>query len=216
MPRPENGGRLFRDLTGAVASVAVSPDGTSIAVGSRVRRHPRAEARLTVWEATERPAALVGRRAEPTWPVSVALAPDGKSVAVGYGDYLGFFNGDRAGQVLGGRAAERDGFAGLPRAAATSRLPFPDGRRVAVAGTGVVEIWDPAQGPRCATSRATTAGSSGWPSAPTEVAGHRRVGPDGQALGRRHRAEAADDLRPRWVRPRPGLQPRRPTTRHGE
>ena len=41
------------------------------------------------------------------------------------------------------------------------------------------------------------------------MAGHRRLGPHDQAQGRGHRRGEADDLRPRRVRPRPGLQPRR-------
>ena len=134
--------RRFGDLTGAVASVAISPDGTRIAVGTGTTS-PRAEARVTVWEVASGRMSWTAVEPGAYLTNGLAFAPDGKSLAAGYGDYFGFFNRD-LGRVKFWDVASGREIGSLPVAiGGVSRLAYaPDGKRVAVAGTGVVEIWD--------------------------------------------------------------------------
>ena len=72
--------------------------------------------------------------------MSVAFSPDGKSLAVGYGDY----SGDQVGRVKVWDVAsgkEIKAFTG-PRGGVNKVAFHPDGKRLAVAGSEVVEVWD--------------------------------------------------------------------------
>ena len=72
--------------------------------------------------------------------MSVAFSPDGKSLAVGYGAY----SGDQVGRVKVWDVAsgtEIKAFTG-PRGGVNKVAFHPDGRRLAVAGSEVVEVWD--------------------------------------------------------------------------
>jgi WD40 repeat protein/tetratricopeptide (TPR) repeat protein len=130
--------QTFRGFKGRVFTVAVSPDGNRVAVGSGFTG-PRVEARVSVWEARTGHAAW--SRNEPGLEaMSVTFSPDGKSLAVGYG----FYCGTHAGKVKVWDAAtgqETVGFGG-PIGGVTKVAYHPDGNRLAVAGSGVVEVWD--------------------------------------------------------------------------
>jgi WD40 repeat protein len=72
--------------------------------------------------------------------MSVAFSPDGKSLAVGFGEY----SGPRAHPVKFYEAATGQGTVTLPGPkGGVNALAFhPDGKRLAVAGSEVVEVWD--------------------------------------------------------------------------
>jgi eukaryotic-like serine/threonine-protein kinase len=128
----------LRGFKGRVFTVAVSPDGNRVAVGSGFTQ-PKVEARASMWDAKTGQASWT--RSEPGLEaMSVTFSPDGKSLAVGYG----FYCGGAVGNVKVWDAAtgqERVGFHG-PRGGVTKVAYHPDGNRLAVAGSGVVEVWD--------------------------------------------------------------------------
>ena len=147
--------------------------------------------------------------------MSVAFSPDGKSLAVGYGGY----SGNQVGRVKVWDVAsgkEIKAFTG-PRGGVNKVAFHPDGKRLAVAGSEVVEVWDLETGAQASRPQgAHEMGLLPRLQPRREMAGHRRVGPHRQAPGRRDGRRGADDLRARRVRPEPRVQPRQPQPRHGE
>jgi WD40 repeat protein/serine/threonine protein kinase len=131
--------RSLGRLPGTVQSLAISPDGSRIAAGGGYYE-PKVEGWLTVWEvATGQP--LWTRTESAATVMSVAFSPDGKSLAAGCGRYSRLDTGHvRLWEVATGTAlAERFAQVG---GGVNSLCFHPDGRRVALAGFGHVEIWD--------------------------------------------------------------------------
>jgi WD40 repeat protein/serine/threonine protein kinase len=131
--------RTLGGLPGTVQSVAINRDGTRIAAGGGYYE-PKVQGWLSVWEAaTGRP---IWTHTEPaTTVMSVAFSPDGKSLVAGYGRYGSLDTGHaRPWDVATGEALA-DKFAAVP--GGVNSVSFHhDGRRVALAGFGQVEIWD--------------------------------------------------------------------------
>ena len=134
-----------RGIKGCIYAVAISPDGHSVAVASGFEDPTKPEGQLSVWDVAGGQARW--SVAEPKlMAMSVSFSPDGRLVAAGFGHYLGFYRarGDDAGKVkiwdvAGGR--EKSTFSGPP--GGVNKIAFhPDGRRLAVAGSGVTQIWD--------------------------------------------------------------------------
>jgi len=124
--------KTWTGAKGVVKSVAVSPDGKHFAAGCTnglavVRSVETGE---TEWT-----------RSEPGLSaMSVAFSPDGKSLAVGYGRYFHFQVGRvKVWDVASG--AELEAFTG-PRGGVSAVAFHPGGKRLAVAGSEVVEVWE--------------------------------------------------------------------------
>ena len=199
--------RTWTGAKGVVKSVAVSPDGKHFAAGcsSGLAVVRSVETGETEWT-----------RSEPGLSaMSVAFSPDGKSLAVGYGRYSNAQVGRvKVWDVASG--AELEAFTG-PRGGVSAVAFHPGGKRLAVAGSEVVEVWE-----------------LGTAHKIHELKGHKKwvycvaYSPDGKwlATGGWDRtvklrdaatgAEVADGLRTGWIRPEPGLQPRQPDPRHVE
>jgi WD40 repeat protein/serine/threonine protein kinase len=114
-------------------SLAFSPDGTRLAVGGSL---PQIEIRGVKTDE------VLWTKHEPNLPqaMSVAFSPDGRSLAVGFGQY----SKDNTFRVTLYEAAssrEMGTFQG-PKGGVNDLAFHRDGRHLAVAGSGVVEIWD--------------------------------------------------------------------------
>ena len=131
---------VFPDLPGTVQAVAFSPDGTRVAAGGGFD-NPRAGGWLKVWDAAS--GELVWNKPVPgTTVMSLAFHPDGRSLAVADGlrwdpKHAGHVQLFRVtdGAPLGDPFGE---LAGGVNAVAFDR----DGRRLALAGFGRIEVWD--------------------------------------------------------------------------
>jgi WD40 repeat protein/serine/threonine protein kinase len=140
--------RTLRGLKGIIVGLVFSPDGSRIVACSRVPGAFSGRSQLIVWDAAtgetlwsvsetddETPP---GKEPRAVW--SVAFTPDGRGLAVGYGSY----NSQNAGyakvwDVATGRELFRlPGPAGGVLALAI----HPDGQRLALTGSEVVELWD--------------------------------------------------------------------------
>jgi WD40 repeat protein len=129
-------GRRLKTLPGSkgtVYTVEVSPDGKRAAAGF-------SDGLVIVWDVAAGQVAWT--RNDPGLnAMSVAFSPDGKSLAVGYGAY----SGDQVGRVKLWDVAtgnELQAFTG-PKGGVNKVAFHPDGQRLAVAGSEVVEVWDP-------------------------------------------------------------------------
>ena len=134
--------RRLEGLKGAVHSVAYSHDGKWIASGSGSYQEKASmgEGWLTVWNA-ETGAVVFSHRESIINALSVAFSPDDRLVAAGFGEYSGNDNHGRVMifEIRGGKIV----FNEERRGGGVHALDFhPDGRRIAVAGKGVVELWD--------------------------------------------------------------------------
>jgi WD40 repeat protein len=123
---------------GIVFDIAVSPDGKKVAAGCSAGTALvwDVETGQTVWARSYR------NPETDYWAcaMSVAFSPDGKSLAAGYG----LFSGEQVGRVKIWDAAsgtEIIAFDG-PRGGVNKVAFHPDGKRLAVAGSEVVEVWD--------------------------------------------------------------------------
>ena len=198
-----------------ILGLAFSPDGDRLA-SAGVRQGAEHKGELTLWDVRDRPRAGHPARARPGRPRR-GLQPDGRYVAAGYGREHG----------RSMRAGPRQGLGGVDRQAETDRHPHgpdhpgpvysvafsPDaadrrGRRRAGADLG--------RRRRGLVARPRPPGHTGVVFAVAfrpdgkqlATAGWDR---DHPALGPGHRPRGAGPLRPRRVRPLPGLQPRRPS-----
>jgi WD40 repeat protein len=114
-------------------SLAFSPDGTKLAVGGT---NPQLEVR------DANTGKVLWAKHEPQLPqaMSVAFSPDGRSLAVGFGVYSGAgVHPAKIYEVATGQ--ETDTLPG-PKGGVNDLAYHRDGRRLAVAGSGVVEVWD--------------------------------------------------------------------------
>jgi WD40 repeat protein/serine/threonine protein kinase len=128
-----------RGLGFGIQGVAFSPDGSKVATAGAMRRGGN-QGELTLWDAATGRRLFV--RSEPgVNALCVALSPDGRQIGVGYGVFNATGGGGYFKVHDAGTGAE---LLKLPvQSAGVSAVAFaPDGRRVALAGSGTVEIWD--------------------------------------------------------------------------
>jgi WD40 repeat protein len=120
-------------IKGAVFSVAVSKDGKRIAAGC-------SRGLVLVWDAES--GRSVWTNTEPGLDaMSVAFSPDGQSLAVGYGLYSDSKIGKvKIWDVATGKEM-KSSFAG-PKGGVNKLAFDPTGKRLAVAGEGIVEVWE--------------------------------------------------------------------------
>lgn len=122
---------------GTIHSLAISPDGKRIAVGSGFK-DPRIENRITIWDVVG--GAIVWEKRDSVFPAvaSLAFSPDGTTLAAGYGDYSWLSAGRvTLFDVESGR--ERISFPGP--AGGVNDLSFhPKGTMLAIAGSKIVEL----------------------------------------------------------------------------
>jgi WD40 repeat protein len=114
-------------------SLAFNPEGTKLAVGGT---NPQIE----VWDAKTGEILWAKQETQLPQAMSVAFSPDGESLAVGFGLY----SQEKTFQVKLHDVAtgrEADTFPG-PKGGVNDLAFDPDGRRLAVAGSDVVEVWD--------------------------------------------------------------------------
>ena len=128
--------RTLQGMTSAiVAGLAVSPDGTKIAACGGPQ--------VIVWDASN--GEVLWTRSEPAGPasrsaMSVAFTPDGRSLVVGYGVYAGQ---DRGYVKVWDSATGRERLRLPGPVGGVNKLAIhPDGKRLALAGSEVVELWD--------------------------------------------------------------------------
>jgi WD40 repeat protein/serine/threonine protein kinase len=129
--------RSLPALDGTIHSLAISPDGKRIAIGSGFM-DPRIENRITLWDVAGD--TMVWEKRDSVFPavMSIAFSPDGTTLAAGYGAYSWFSAGRiRLFDVRSGR--ERDSFPG-PRGGVNDLSFHPKGAILAIAGSGVVEL----------------------------------------------------------------------------
>ncbi len=130
--------KSFPGIKGCIYSVAVSPDGRRVAVGTGYSR-PRREGHLSIWNAMTGQL-LWSTTVSDLVTMGVAFSPDGHSLAAGYGVY----SGDSAGRVeIYDTASGRKVWEFTGPVGGVNKVAFhPGGKRLAVAGVGVVEVWD--------------------------------------------------------------------------
>jgi WD40 repeat protein len=122
---------------GTLQGLAISPDGKKIVVGGGVVQPAQARIRMLdssngreLW-AWNDPGPIV---------LDLKFSGDGKHLAVGRGQYSSRIIGSL--EILDAESGARRAHLGALEGGANAVAWQPDGRRVAVAGSGVVEIWD--------------------------------------------------------------------------
>ena len=139
--------RRFDGLPGSVHGVAISPDGRLIASASGYYgKSPAGEGRVRVWDA-ETGEVVLEYVDEHVNALCVTFSADGRYLAAGFGLYSSDYAGGHftvfevpGGRVVLDRVLEVGG---------VNDLAFhPDGRRLAVAGSGVIGVWDVEEGTR--------------------------------------------------------------------
>jgi WD40 repeat protein len=116
-----------------IRSLAFSPDGTKLAIGGT---NPQIEVR------DAQTGKVLWAKQEPRLPqaMRVAFRPDGQSLAVGFGVYSGDgVHAVKLNEVATGQ--ETHTFPG-PKGGVNDLAFHHDGRRLAVAGSELVEVWD--------------------------------------------------------------------------
>jgi eukaryotic-like serine/threonine-protein kinase len=135
-------------------SLAFSPDGTKLAIGAR--SFPIGSPQVMVRGA--KTGEVIWTKHEPGLPqaMNVAFSPDGQSLAVGFGEYGGRgVHPVKLYEIATGK--ETAAFSG-PIGGVNDLAFHCDGRRLAVAGSEVVEIWDVVSHRKVDVLR----GHSGW------------------------------------------------------
>jgi WD40 repeat protein len=119
-------------------SLAFSPDGTKLAVGGR--SFPIGSPQVMVLDAKTGEALWTKHEPELPQAMSVSFSPGGESLTVGFGDYSAQgVHPVKLYEVSTGQ--ERTTFVG-PKGGVNDLAFHPDGRRLAVAGSEVIEVWD--------------------------------------------------------------------------
>jgi WD40 repeat protein/tRNA A-37 threonylcarbamoyl transferase component Bud32 len=140
--------RAFVDLPGTVQAVAISPDGKRVAAGGGFY-NPRPEGWLQVWDATTY-RTLWRRFVTGNTVMSLMFHPDGRSLAAGYGLHMWSLSDmQHAGHSMLHRVADGEPIGrefgklvGGVNAIAFDR----EGRHLALAGDGRIELWDAERG----------------------------------------------------------------------
>jgi hypothetical protein len=133
-------------------SLAFSPDGTSLAVGGR--SFPAGSPQIMVRDA--KTGEVLWSRQEPGLPqaMSVAFSPDGKSLAVGFGEYSA--RGAHPFKLYEVATGREMLMLPGPKGGVNALAFHAGGRRLAVAGSEVVEVWDVVTRTRVHTLRGHT------------------------------------------------------------
>jgi len=131
--------RSFLGLKGSVNSVAFSPDGKLIAVGSGCyHRDEHREGHLSVWDVST--GRLLYDRADSGMNLlSVAFSPDGRLIATGLGAYSSQDPGRL--KLWDAKSGTEVHSIAAPPGGVNSVAFSPDGHRLALACSGVIELW---------------------------------------------------------------------------
>ena len=132
--------RRFGPIAGVITSVAFSPDGKTIATGSGYYAEaPNGQGTVTLWDAgTGR--ALFERTERQIVALCVAFSPDGSLLVAGHGLYG---SNHWPGRLKAWETAlGKEVLSTSTPPGSVNGLAFsPDGKTLALAGSGVVELW---------------------------------------------------------------------------
>ena len=207
-------GRSLRSLTGlkgAVKSAAFSPDGNLIAVGSGYQRVANIfDGHLSVWDAQSGRLKSDHEEAGNN-PLSVAFSPDGQSIGVGYGKYS---SNDPGRFTLWDANTGKSQATIAPTRGGVNCVAFsPDGRVVALACSGVVELWQVKAFQKVRARRSQWLGLRCGLQPGRHATRDRRLGQDAQDLGGRDRHSPRYRRGAQRICQRGGVQSRRQVAR---